>query len=99
MLLQRLDDQYPRAFPDAAEPPSQAARRMWYDTVGHAHAPALVAAAASLGADRLVLGTDFPYARGDHYRRAVDYIAEAGLEAAESSAILDTNAAELLRLG
>jgi putative redox protein len=40
------------------------ARRMWYDTVGHGHVPALRCAIDSLGADRLVLGTDFPYEQG-----------------------------------
>jgi hypothetical protein len=42
------------------ELPSVAARRMWYDTVGHGHAPALRCAVESFGADRLLLGTDFP---------------------------------------
>jgi len=33
MLLQRADDQYRWEAPDTPEPPSVAARRMWYDTV------------------------------------------------------------------
>ncbi len=98
MLLQRLDNQFPRAFPDAPEPPSRAARRMWYDTVGHGHVPALVAARDSLGADRLVLGTDYPYVRGEHYREAVEYIGRAGLDPTEAGAIVDRTAASLLGL-
>jgi aminocarboxymuconate-semialdehyde decarboxylase len=96
MLIERLDHQFPRAVPDAPEPPSVAARRMWYDTVGHGHAPALVAATASFGADRLVLGTDFPYVRGAYLRQAVDYIGAAGLPDTEAQAILDRNAARVL---
>ena len=74
MLLQRADDQYRWEAPDTPEPPSTAARRMWYNTVGHGHVPALRCAIDSLGADRLLLGTDFPYENGDTFIRAVDYI-------------------------
>lgn len=44
---------------------------MWYDTVGHFHAPALRCAYESFGADQLVLGTDFPYLSGEQYKRSV----------------------------
>jgi 6-methylsalicylate decarboxylase len=64
MLLQRADDQYRWEAPDTPQPPSMAARRMWYDTVGHGHLPALRCAIDSFGADRLLLGTDFPYETG-----------------------------------
>ena len=69
MLLQRLDNQYRWAAQEVTEPPSAQARRMWYDTVGHFHIPALRCACESFGADRLVLGTDFPYLAGEGYRR------------------------------
>ncbi|WP_030301861.1 amidohydrolase family protein [Streptomyces katrae] len=51
------------------------------------------AAAAAFGADRLVLGTDFPYEDGEVFLRAVDCIADAGLTPEETAMILDTNAA------
>lgn len=98
MLLQRLDNQYRWAAPEITEPPSAQARRMWYDTVGHFHIPALRCACESFGADRLVLGTDFPYLSGDGYRRSVSYIQDAGLLATDAHRILDTNAASLLQL-
>ena len=96
MLLQRLDNQLPRAFPDLPEAPSVAARRMWYDTVAHGHLPALIAARDTFGADRLVLGTDFPYVRGAHYRASVDDIGRAGLDDGEVAAIVDRNGAVLV---
>ena len=34
------------------------------------------AAIDSFGADRLVLGTDFPYEAGDIFVRAIDYITD-----------------------
>jgi len=98
MLLQRLDNQYRWVAPEVSGPPSAQARRMWYDTVGHFHVPALRCACESFGADRLVLGTDFPYVSGDRYRRSVAYIEDAGLSTSDARRILDTNAASLLQL-
>jgi len=99
MLLQRADDQYSWEAPDTPEPPSVAARRMWYDTVGHGHVPALRCAIDSLGADRLLVGTDFPYENGDVFVRAVDYINDSQIDAIAARAILDQNAATLLAIG
>lgn len=77
MLLPRADDHLPWEAPDVVEKPTEAARRMWYDTVAHGHVPAVRAAADSYGADRLLLGTDFPYQSGQQLRRAVSFIEEA----------------------
>ncbi|WP_226470557.1 amidohydrolase family protein [Luteimonas panaciterrae] len=98
MVLQRVDHQIVWEAPETPELPSLAARRMWYDTVGHNHVPALCAAVDTLGADRLLLGTDFPYQAGELFRAAVDYVPRAGLMEKEIVAILDRNAAELLGL-
>jgi predicted TIM-barrel fold metal-dependent hydrolase len=99
MLLQRADNQYGWEYPDTPELPSVAARRMWYDTVGHGHVPALRCAIESFGADRLVLGTDFPYETGDTFVRAVDYISASGIPADQADAILEHNAMGLLGIG
>lgn len=98
MIVQRMDNQYRWQVPATPEPPSIAAKRMWYDTVSHAHPPALRCACDSLGADRLVLGTDFPYESGDLFQRAVDYVTQSGLSKQDSARILDTNASHLLGL-
>jgi predicted TIM-barrel fold metal-dependent hydrolase len=99
MLLQRADDQYGWEAPDTPERPSVAARRMWYDTVGHGHVPALRCAIDSFGADRLLLGTDFPYENGDTFARAIDYIHDPRIDAISARAILDQNAGALLGIG
>jgi 6-methylsalicylate decarboxylase len=99
MLLQRADDQYHWEAPDTPERPSVAARRMWYDTVGHGHVPALRCAIDSFGADRLLLGTDFPYENGDTFVRAVEYINDPQIEGNAARAILDQNASALLGIG
>ncbi|MEU2743462.1 amidohydrolase family protein [Streptomyces sp. NPDC007095] len=70
------------------------------------HPPALAAAAASFGADRLVLGTDFPYEDREVFLRAVDHIScgpwttspTRGFSPEEATMILDTDAADLLGL-
>ncbi|MEV6733647.1 MULTISPECIES: amidohydrolase family protein [unclassified Streptomyces] len=98
LLPRRLDDHLAFESPGTPELPSVAVGRLWYDTVSHVHAPALAAAAATFGADRLVLGTDFPYEDGEVFLRAVDYISDAGLTREEAAMILDTNAAGLLGL-
>jgi predicted TIM-barrel fold metal-dependent hydrolase len=99
MLLQRADDQYHWEAPDTPEPPSVSARRMWYDTVGHGHVPALRCAIDSFGADRLLLGTDFPYENGEIFVRAVDYINDPEIGPGMARAILDQNASALLGIG
>ena len=98
MLLQRTDNQIPWEAPETPERPSMAAGRMWYDTVGHGHPPALRCAADSPGADRLVLGTDFPYENGAVFDRAITYITTSGLTPGDADCILSTNTQALLGL-
>ncbi|MEU7169567.1 amidohydrolase family protein [Streptomyces morookaense] len=96
MLLQRVDNQYEEwRATGLPEKPSATARRLWYDSVGHGHGPALWAAVASLGADRIVLGTDFPYEAGDLFRTAVAYVENSGLPPGQAAQILDGNARAL----
>jgi aminocarboxymuconate-semialdehyde decarboxylase len=78
------------------ELPSVAARRFWYETTAHGHVPALRAAVETLGADRLVLGSDYPYQRDEWYSRAVSYVRDTGLAAQDVAAILSGNAAPLV---
>jgi 6-methylsalicylate decarboxylase len=97
-VMQRLDNQYTWENPTTPEKPSITARRMWYDTVGHGYDPALKAAVDSIGADRLVFGTDYPYEPGALFKRAADYIHEVGLKKEEVDRILHGNAAQLLKV-
>ena len=97
MITRRADDHVAWEAPDTPEAPSQAVHRLWYDTVSHCHAPALRCAIESFGADRLLLGTDFPYEDGDEFVNAVEYIIE-GTDPGEAHAILDANAMALFGL-
>ncbi|MEU9128452.1 amidohydrolase family protein [Kitasatospora sp. NPDC048540] len=95
MLLPRADEHLRWEAPEVAEPPTSSARRLLYDTVAHGNVPAIRLAARALGADRLLLGTDFPYQSGDQLVRAVVSVRTA-LPPAEAEAAL-SRAATLFR--
>ncbi|MBA8903078.1 amidohydrolase family protein [Phyllobacterium sp. P30BS-XVII] len=98
MVLERVDQHVVWEAPDKPERPSLAAQRMWYDTVGHDHVPALRAAIDSFGVDRLVFGTDFPFQPAELFETTVGYIKRADLSEKDRKAILDSNAAKLFDL-
>jgi 6-methylsalicylate decarboxylase len=98
VLTKRLDSITTWEYPAMPERPSVAVRRMWYDTVDYGDVPALRAAVDALGADRMVLGSDFPYETGDVYQLAVTYIANAGLKNEDVAAIQGGTAARMLGL-
>jgi aminocarboxymuconate-semialdehyde decarboxylase len=98
-LAGRLDIGY-RAYPECRSnlphPPSHYLRRLYYDTVSF-HVPSLRCAIATAGADRLVLGTDYPHVIGD-MEKAVASIEALPLGAAEKDAILGGTAAGMFGL-
>ena len=96
LILQRLDNLYSLVGTgEIAEKPSTLAKKIWYDTVAHYHSPALRCACECFGYDRLLLGTDFPYAAQNHYIKAIQYIQEAGLPKEAVDKILKKNAHSL----
>lgn len=97
MITRRADDHLSWEAPDTPEPPTAAVHRLWFDTVSHCHPPALRCAIDSFGADRILLGTDFPYEDGDTFVRAVGYVTDVA-DPGEAHAILDANAMALFHL-
>jgi aminocarboxymuconate-semialdehyde decarboxylase len=83
--------------PDArsrlSESPLDSIRRFHVDTVTH-DATLLRAAIDFLGADRVLLGSDYPFDMG--LERPADSVRELGLDAAGEEAILGRNALRLL---
>lgn len=77
--------------------PSEYLKRLWYDTVNGSIA-ALRCARDAFGADRLLLGTDFPHLAGPRFEQCVSYIEQSELAQEEKRAILDQNAQSLLGL-
>lgn len=94
-ILERLDNGY-RLFPDCRKHitrlPSEYAKRLYYDTCAF-HAPALRMAIESVGAGRLLFGTDDPYIDSD-----ATHVERLALGAPDQAAILGGNAARVFRL-
>lgn len=79
--------------PDA---PAQGLNRLWWDTAVR-HVPALECALSTLGPDRLVFGTDYPYTKTrEEFTSRVEHIRALPLTCAQRSAILGGSAAALL---
>jgi 6-methylsalicylate decarboxylase len=90
ILLGRLDFLYRDEVPQTPELPSKAARRMWYDTVGHDDPIAIRSGWEAFGPHRLVYGSDYPYQLDEAYTRSVQYIRNAGIPAEDVEIILST---------
>jgi 6-methylsalicylate decarboxylase len=73
-----------------------ALRAMYYDTLAGS-AEALASACRVYGADRLLFGTDYPYADEPLFRRRLSYLSEAGLDPKELEQITGGTATALLR--
>jgi 6-methylsalicylate decarboxylase len=96
-LAARLDQLKDHFLPDSAMAPSVQAKYFWYDTV-NGNTAALRCTKETLGADHLLLGTDYPFWRDDAFKRCVDYVGEAGLPGDEVDRILGGNVQRLLGL-
>src|SRR3954454_19973327 len=86
----------PQARARLREDPEASLRRFYYDTV--VHDPGLLRSlVATVGAERVVLGSDHPFDMGD--LRPADTVRAAGLAPDDEAAVLAGNAARLLGLG
>jgi predicted TIM-barrel fold metal-dependent hydrolase len=74
--------------------PSEYFTRFYIDSVSH-HGPAYRCALDTWGAERILLGSDYPYSR---WERAVEAIEELGLGEDDTGRILHSNAERLLGL-
>ncbi len=95
-IAQRIHDNFTdwKAFPES---PLEALRRMWVDAANF-YEPSLALTAETLGASRVLAGSDFPYFSGEKYLRAVDYIRTSRLDEDERTAVLRGNAEALYGL-
>lgn len=96
-LMARLDELQDRFLPTSAPAPQEQAKWFWYDTV-NAHPSALRCARETVGAGRLLMGTDYPFWVDEAFVLAVDYIGQCQLPAGEVESILGGNAKSLLGL-
>lgn len=78
---------------ECAEAPSTYLSKLWFDTVVH-DAASLRALVEVAGADRVVLGSDFPFDMG--LDDPVTSVRDAGLDARATERVLGENAAQLI---
>lgn len=83
----------PQARSRLRESPEESLRRFYYDTVVH-DAALLRALVETVGADRVLLGSDHPFDMGD--LRPSDTVRAAGLDPRDELSVLSGNAARLL---
>ena len=83
----------PQARSRLSESPDDSLRRFYFDTLTH-DAELLRALVDFAGAERVLLGSDYPFDMGDE--RAADNVRAAGLGSDAEEAILGGNAARLL---
>ncbi len=99
MIPRRYDNLCETLGIELVEPPSVTMRRMWYDTVAHAHLPALCCALDTLGADRLLFGTDFPFESAEVMVESLAQTRSLGLTQTELEGIEGGTALALLDSG
>ena len=95
-LQGRLDDlagMIGGASGQAARQPSAYLAEFFYDVVSH-HNPALECAVRTVGADHLLLGSDYPWVR-EGMKRSIEDVLGIGFSEAEAEGILGQNAARL----
>lgn len=99
VLMERWDHGF-REMPDCrvkiSKLPSKYIKNLYFDTVNF-HQPALMCCHASVGARRMVLGSDYPHIIGDIYR-SVTSIEELDISDEEKEMIFGGNALAILRL-
>lgn len=96
-LMQRIEDNYTDWDAFSASPFETLQRQFWFDTANF-HTPSFINSVDTFGADRLLLGSDFPYFQDEKYTRAVTYVKESGLGEIELDGILQGNALKLYQL-
>jgi aminocarboxymuconate-semialdehyde decarboxylase len=98
-LFQRIENCY-KAFPEAKvhvkKPPREYLSKFHFDTVSF-HKPALMCAYQTFGAEKLVLGSDYPHTIGD-IERTVPSILEMDIPEGEKEMILGKNMQRLLKM-
>lgn len=87
---------YPECKADISEPPSFYLKRIWMDSIIY-DGDVFMSAYAFSGADKIMLGSDFPHQIGD-LEYAVDRIRRLDIGEEEKGKILGGNAAELLKI-
>lgn len=88
--MQRIQDNYTDWNAFAESPIETLKEKFWFDAANFSTF-ALENSAQIFGAERLLMGSDFPYFQNDKYTRAATYITDTSLSDAEKAGILREN--------
>lgn len=98
-LFERIDSGF-RSYSEfqvhITKPPTQYLKKFYYDTVSF-YQPALMCTYLSVGADHMVLGSDYPHVIGD-ISRSVSSIEELNIPEEDKEKIFGENAKKILKL-
>jgi aminocarboxymuconate-semialdehyde decarboxylase len=98
-LYERINNGY-RAFPDCREHisklPSEYLKKFYYDTVSF-HKPSLMCGYHTVGADHMVLGSDYPHVIGD-MSKSISTIEELDIPREDKEKIFGGNGKKILKL-
>lgn len=92
--VQNCYEAYPECQTNISRPPKEYLRKFYYDTVSFFE-PALLCAHAFVGADHMVLGSDYPHVIGD-IREAVTSIQSLPIPASDKEQIFSGNILRLM---
>lgn len=95
--MQRIEDNY-EDWDAFEENPADILRERFYFDSANFLEEALRLSVEVFGADKILLGSDFPYFRDDKYVRAAEYIRSSKLSDEEKMKVLRTNAEELYQI-
>jgi aminocarboxymuconate-semialdehyde decarboxylase len=98
-LFERLDagyNAYAECKPNITKPPSTYLKKFYYDTVSF-YTPALMCTYGAVGADHMVMGSDYPHVIGD-ITRSVSSIQNLNIPQEEKEKILGGNGKKILKL-
>ncbi len=98
-LWERLNNgyfAYEECRRNITERPTEYLRRVYYDTVSF-HEPALMCAYKTVGADHLLMGSDYPHVIGNQ-KQAVISLKELSIPEPEKRKILGGNAADIFKI-
>ncbi len=98
-LFERIDAGY-KAYPECQlhikHPPTYYLKKFYYDTVSF-YSPALMCTYDAVGADHMVMGSDYPHVIGD-ITRSISSILELNIPQGEKEKILGENGKKILRM-
>ncbi|MBO1198232.1 amidohydrolase [Staphylococcus simiae] len=96
-FMTRIEDNYEDWNAFDSDPWEILNKQFVYDTANF-HEPSLINSVETFGADKFMMGSDFPYFQDEKYKRSVDYIKNSRLDQADIDGILSGNAIKFFNI-